>query len=385
MARKRPNSKGKSKRRVKHWTSQYTEGHDLDRHNLPQTYSKTGIKLREDAAADAAYDPEDCFRGMVAGVFRRGIFVRPDGSNEMRFCGIAKTFRPPEDFGHTSAITVGDFVIVARPDEKYSSGQLQLDRNRSEGVILSREARTSVLSRPAPRSEKRNDEYASQPAQEKVIAANMDTLLIVVAVAQPAMRRELVERFLIAAERGGLQPILAVNKIDLGDPPADWIADWTARGVKIVMMSAATGEGTAELLHMLEGHRAVLAGASGVGKSTFVNAVIPEAQAATREVRGKDDRGRHTTSQSRMYDVPGDGLLVDTPGIRELGVNIPLEQVGWYFPEFEPFAQQCKFRNCTHIHEPNCQVQAAVENGDLPAHRFQSYLRLRQTLEGKSF
>ena len=125
----------------------------------------------------------------------------------------------------------------------------------------------------------------------------------------------------------------------------------------------------------------MLAGASGVGKSTLVNALVPGAGAAVREVRAKDDRGRHTTSAATVYDLPGGGLLVDTPGIREIGIRLTAEELSWYFPEFEPLQSRCRFRNCSHTHEPACAVQAAVEAGEISPRRFESYLRILATLD----
>jgi ribosome biogenesis GTPase len=119
-----------------------------------------------------------------------------------------------------------------------------------------------------------------------------------------------------------------------------------------------------------------------VGKSTLINALIPEADAATNTVREKDNRGRHTTSQARIYDVPhlDGGLIIDTPGIRELDLGVTAEELPWYFPEIEAVAPNCKFRDCTHTHEPGCAVQTAVEAGEIPPRRFESYLRMLNTV-----
>jgi ribosome biogenesis GTPase len=144
----------------------------------------------------------------------------------------------------------------------------------------------------------------------------------------------------------------------------------------------------------------VLAGASGTGKSALINALVPDAGAATRSIRMKDERGRHTTAAATVYDLPPlrpdagaaagpaelpigagpGGILVDTPGVREIGIAIDLEELPWYFPEFEPFLAECRFNNCTHTHEPGCALLAAVEAGRVPRRRYESYLRIRESL-----
>jgi ribosome biogenesis GTPase len=215
----------------------------------------------------------------------------------------------------------------------------------------------------------------------------MDVLLTVAATAQPPPRAGLIERFLIVAERGELEPIVVLNKTDL-DPSAESSelirrvqADLADRGVRLLCCSARSGQGLDALVRALAGRRCVLAGASGVGKSTLINALVPQAEIATRAVREKDQRGRHTTTQARVYPLPEGGLVVDTPGVRELGMSLTAAELPWCFPEFEAIAPQCKFHNCTHTHEPNCAVRAAVEAGAVASHRYDSYLRILDTIE----
>jgi ribosome biogenesis GTPase len=318
--------------------------------------------------------------GMVTGVFRRGVFVRIGG--EELFCGIAKTFRPPRQAEQASPLAVGDDVTVALARSEHMQGQRELDCNRIDGMILSRKPRRTVLARPEPRSQKRRGQY-DDDIFEKVIAANMDTLVIVAAVARPEIRRGLIDRFLIAAERGKLQPVMLVNKIDIqpADIHSEILLDLTGRGVPIVPCSAVRGDGLAEVLDILGRKRCVLAGASGVGKSSVINAIVPDARIETRAIRSKDDRGRHTTSQARVYDLTDGGMIIDTPGLRELGVGISARELPWYFPEIQSLAGQCKFRDCTHTHEPQCAVIRAVEDSRIPAYRYESYLRILSTIE----
>lgn len=374
--------KGKSKRRVKDWQVRYESGEDVqDTAVNKQKFSPREVKLGDGSFASGGADELAGMQqreGIVMGVFRRGVYVRVAG--ERLFCGIAKTFRVPEDSRHTSPIAVGDDVTVALSREVHMQGQVHLDRNRMDGMILSRRARRTLLVRPQPRSNKRRGSHDTE-VFHKVIAANIDILLIVAATVKPPMRRGLIDRFLIIAERGELLPLLLVNKIDLDCGDEEIINDVAALGVGVLRCSAQTGSGLDALTCELTGKRSVFTGASGVGKTSLINAMIPGVDAATRKVSEKDQRGRHTTSQAVIYDLPAGGLLIDTPGIRELGVGLTAEELPWYFPEIEQLSAQCKFRNCSHTHEPNCAVRAAAESGEILPRRFASYLRILASIE----
>ena len=430
MARRK--RKGKSQRRIKHWHGRYQAGEDAEAGaGRGRKHSERAVKLppqRLEAPAESLEELPKA-EGLVVAVFRRGAIVRIDG--EEVFCGIAKTFRAPEG---ATALAVGDIATVALTQEHHADGRLEIDKDRADGMIVARRLRETVLSRPQPMSGKRLDEHDGD-LFEKVIAANMDVLLIVASVVEPPLRPRLVERFLIVAERGELEPVLAINKIDLARPDEQVLGDFRDLGLSAYPCSAVTGEGLGALRRALAGKRSVLAGASGVGKSTLINALVPGAEAATRSVRTKDQRGRHTTAAATVYDLPAlseaegpvlseaegpalseaegpalseaegpvlsraegpvlseaegqtaagagaGGILVDTPGIRELGFQLDLDELPWYFPEFEPLAPQCKFRNCCHVHEPDCAVIAAVEAGTILRRRYESYLRIRQSLE----
>jgi len=386
--------KGKSDRRIKDWHGRYHAGEDADaKAHRGRKHAAPAVKLPPHRLAAPEQDHEDLPKadGLVVAVYQRGAGVRI--GTEAVFCAVAKTFRAPEN---ASALAVGDIVTVALTQDHHSDGKADSDGDRTEGMILSRHPRETALSRPRPISAKRVGRYDSE-GFEQVIAANMDTLLIVASTRQPRFSPRLIERFLIVAERGELVPLLVINKIDLGPPPARALGDFRELGVEALECSALTGQGVGELRVRLAARRSVLAGASGVGKSALVNALVPAAGAATRAIRSKDERGRHTTAAATVYDLPPlqpsegppaelpvgvgpGGILVDTPGIRELGVAIDLEELPWYFPEFEPFVPQCHFHNCTHTHEPGCAVLDAVEAGTVPLRRYESYLRIRQSL-----
>ncbi len=338
------------------------------------------MELNLDALAHA--------EGMVMGLYPGGALVRT-ASGPM-LCRLAGTFRPPPG---SSALAVGDQVTIAMTRPEHADAHEE-DKLRADGLIVSRAKRRTLLARPQPTSGKHQDRYDENTDFLKVIAANMDQLVVVASVAQPRLRPALVERFNIIAERGGLRSVLVINKIDLGEPDEKLMEELRLIGAKPLLVSAATGQGLDELKKLLAGQRTILAGASGVGKSSLVNTLIPDAQAATREIRMKDMRGRHTTAAAVVYDLPDwsagsescnaastAGLLVDTPGVRELAVQMDITERPWYFPEFESFARQCRFNDCSHTHEPDCAVRTAVEKGDIPPQRYESYLRMAEALE----
>lgn len=256
----------------------------------------------------------------------------------------------------TSLVVVGDRVAVDLLPE-------------GTGVIHEVEPRKSELSRPGFHG------------YTHVMAANVDRLVIVQAARQPNFKLGLTNRFLAMAHRGRMEPIVVVNKCDLENEATirSWVAPLEQTGVPVVLTSASDGRGIAELRSLVAGRIAVFAGQSGVGKSSLTNALLPDAGARTTAVSDWNSKGRHTTTASRLYRLAGGGYLVDTPGIRELALFDDEEQaqdVDSVFPDVVAAAAGCKFRDCTHSHEPRCAVKAAVAQGRIAADRLEQYLRL---------
>lgn len=240
--------------------------------------------------------------------------------------------------------------------------------------------RRTVLSRPDPQ----------QPRQERLIAANVDVVVQVSSVVRPPLRRSLIDRYLIAIERGGAEPVICVNKIDLldaGDLDEE-LAEldvYRRVGIAVLACSAVTGAGLDELRAALAGRTAVLAGHSGVGKSSLINALAPGLELATSEVGRRHARGRHATTRSRLHRLDGGVRLIDTPGIRELGLwGLTPAELRLYFPEFEEAALECRFNDCSHTHEPDCAVRAQVEQGRIPEGRYATYSRILESLAEES-
>ena len=218
----------------------------------------------------------------------------------------------------------------------------------------------------------------------QVLAANIDVVFVTAPIAGPPNLRR-IERELSLAWESGAVPVVVLTKADLCDDPesARAAVEAVAPGAEVLVTSAPAyagtrgGLGVAELLQRLSGHRtAVLIGPSGAGKSTLVNALLGEERQATREVRVSDGRGRHVTVARELIAVPGGGVLIDTPGLRELGLTGTEEGIGAAFPDVEEAALACRFRDCTHRDEPGCAVRAAVETGALPEERLASYHKL---------
>jgi ribosome biogenesis GTPase len=241
------------------------------------------------------------------------------------------------------------------------------DRHRIEEVLL----RRTVLSRADPHNSH----------IQRVIAANIDVVVNVVSLKSPPLRPGLIDRYLIATGASGATPIICVNKIDLLTDASEVepLRPYEDIGVVLLRCSAATGEGIAELANALAGKLCVFAGHSGVGKSSLLNALDPQLDLLTGDVSSGNEKGRHTTSSSALYRLANGGTVIDTPGIREFGLwKVTSDEVRRYYREFDD--HRCAFADCSHTHEPDCGVKAAVGAGAIAAARYEGYVRILGTL-----
>ncbi len=236
-------------------------------------------------------------------------------------------------------------------------------------------ANQGVIDRIAPRSTLL---YRSDAFKQKLIAANVTQIIVVVAT-EPSFNDELLARCLLAAHNQKLDTLIVLNKCDLPQIEAAraQLAPYVKIGYRVLELSAK--QDVVPLLPYLQGHTSVLVGQSGMGKSTLINALIPEAHAATREISTVLDSGKHTTTHARLYHLNTDSQLIDCPGVQLFGLHhLDFAAIERSFPEFLPYLGQCRFANCSHSHEPDCAIRKATADGKIDERR----LKLFQQIAG---
>ncbi len=284
-----------------------------------------------------------------------GFFAVQTG-NGVLTCHLRGRLKQGKHVGDIAA--VGDRVQVTCQSE--GSGSIELV-----------EPRRTALVRLDPRP---------QGIYQQVILANPDQAVFVFACADPRPHLRMLDRFLVIAEKQGLPALIIANKVDLvGQPQAEKLFGfYRPIGYSIIYSCAKTGQGVDELRNRLTGKVSALAGPSGVGKSSLLNAVQPGLGLAVREISDAVQKGRHTTSVRQLFPLEGGGYVADTPGMRSLALwDTEPEELDGYFPELAPLVSACQFNDCNHKTEPGCAVRAAVEAGTVHPQRYDSYLRLR--------
>jgi ribosome biogenesis GTPase len=253
--------------------------------------------------------------------------------------------------GKKSLVACGDRVAVIRTAPE-------------QGVIEAVDPRRSLL-------------YRSDQHRQKLIAANVTQMVIVLA-AVPSFHEELLNRCLVAAEHQGIRPLIVLNKFDLADESQRALAAlslYQSLGYAVVTLIAKRD--VSPLLYYLEGETSVLVGQSGMGKSTIINALRPDAGAKVGDISLALDSGRHTTTHARLYRLDAGSALIDSPGLQEFGLaHVPLGELPRAFPEFRARLGQCRFHNCRHLAEPDCAIAAACARGEVSARRLDVYRKL---------
>lgn len=262
-------------------------------------------------------------------------------------------------------LAVGDHVSV-EPEE------------RGQGWRITQIAeRKSVLARREPGGRH----------GERVLAANVDQVLVVFAMAKPEPHLRMIDRFLVVCEANDLTPHVVLNKVDLAASSADVEAlaqPYVRAGYPVHRTSVKDGTGLEELRGVLHGRVTAVAGPSGAGKSSLLNTLHPGVALRTQEISESVNKGRHTTVGAKLIPLPDgdDGYLVDTPGLREIGMwGLPAESLDQCFPEFKPYLGECRFQDCRHEVEPGCAVRAALHAGNLDRGRYESYVKLLGELQ----
>jgi ribosome biogenesis GTPase len=240
------------------------------------------------------------------------------------------------------------------------------------------ETRRATIHAVLPRKSKFSRKAAGSRTEEQVVAANVDTVFLVAGLDNDFNPRRL-ERYLIMAHESGARPVIVLNKADLVEDREEKMreVERVASGVAVVSMSARRGEGVEQLLPFIgKGQTVALMGSSGVGKSTIVNRLLGDEAQRTQEVRSGDDRGKHTTTHRELILMPDGGLVMDTPGMRELQLLVSDRGLRETFEDVETLAAGCRFSDCRHEGEPDCRIREALADGTLAAGRYESYTKM---------
>jgi ribosome biogenesis GTPase len=299
-----------------------------------------------------AVDARECLAGRVLRVHGLACIVETDdGARQVRCAvrGLLKNIATAE----RSIVTTGDRVWI-RPDPG------------GEGIIERVEPRHGLLTR-------------ASKGKEHVLVANVDQVVIVMALVEPDLKPHLIDRYLVSAEQGGITPVVCLNKADRVDaaPFQSLIGLYSQIGIATFLTSATTGQGVERLRALLRGRQTVFAGQSGVGKSSLLNVLQPGLDLRVREVSDVNQKGRHTTTTAQLLRLDFGGWVVDTPGIRQFQLwNLQPGEMEGFFPEFRPFVTLCAFPDCTHTHEERCGVKRGVRLGQITDQRYVSYLGL---------
>jgi ribosome biogenesis GTPase len=279
-------------------------------------------------------------------------------------------FKIDEDITSTNPIAVGDKVTI----------ELEEGEN-APAVITGIDDRRNYIVRSSPQGKHK----------KHIVAANLDQAMLVCTVKEPRTSQGFIDRFLVTAAAYHVPVILVFNKKDVYrtkemEKFEHWKEVYEAIGYTVLLTAASEGEGMEEVEELLKDKTTLISGHSGVGKSTIINRLLPHLQLKTKNVSGWSGKGLHTTTFAEMFDLPGGGQLIDTPGVREFGiVDIPKTELSHYFLEMQPYLTQCQFNNCIHMDEPGCAVKEAVEEGEIDMDRYVSYATILATIEDAAY
>jgi ribosome biogenesis GTPase len=296
-----------------------------------------------------AADLATCLPGRVLRVHGLQSVVQTDDGRQFR-CAVRRLLKSLAT-DERNIVAPGDRVLI-----RLAGGD--------EGMIERVEPRHGLLTR-------------ASRGREHVLVANVDQVVIVMALVEPNLKPHLIDRYLVSAKQGRIKPILCLNKVDLVDPAPcqPLVGLYSQLGIPTILTSATTGTGIDRLRKWLAGKESVFAGQSGVGKSSLLNAIQPDLGLQVREVSEATQKGRHTTTTAELIRLEFGGWVVDTPGIRQFQLwDVLPEELEGFFPEFRPFVPLCAYPDCTHTHEDRCAIKRAVERHQISEQRYTSYL-----------
>lgn len=252
------------------------------------------------------------------------------------------------------------------------------------------EERTAIITEIYDRRNYINRQSPSHRMLHHIVAANIDQSLLVVTLKEPRTSQGFIDRWLVTCEAYHVPAVLLFNKSDLyrkkeEERFVEWKKMYEAVGYRLIRLSVHTGEGLDEVKQLLAGKISLLSGHSGVGKSSFLNALLPDLRLKTQDVSGWSGKGIHTTTFAEMFDLAS-GRIIDTPGMREFGlVDISRQELSGYFPEMRALAGLCQFNNCLHLEEPGCKVKEAVREGQIATARYESYVSILGSIEENNY
>ena len=303
-------------------------------------------------------DEQNSLKGRVISVHGLDSFVRVADGTIYRCTvrGVLKSLAT--DLQHV--VVAGDHVAIQVGGAGHDDEQ---------AVIVRVDARRNQISRTSRK-------------RQQVLVSNIDFVCIVASAAEPLLKPNLVDRYLISAEKANIDPIIVINKADLVDlvdlQPV--IGVWAQMGYPVLLTSTETGLGIERLKQLVSGRDSVVTGQSGVGKSSLLNVIEPGLQLRIGTVSDENQKGRHTTTAAKLIPLENGGHLIDTPGIRQFQLwDIIPEEVAGYFRDLRPFINGCRFPDCTHTHEEDCAVKWAVADGKLDVRRYESYVQIKDS------
>ncbi len=316
---------------------------------------KRRLSDKQDRHSATSTDTSALQSGTVVGRFGKHADVE-DTSGQVSRCHIRRTIE---------SVVCGDHVLFDAPDEQQEG---------VSGVIEIVKDRQSVLTRP--------DFYDGI----KPIAANIDQIIIVSAV-MPSLSLNIIDRYIVACEDIGITPVIVLNKVELMDEETlsetrQQLAEYESLGYAVYFTSCKTQQGIETLNSILNDKVSIFVGQSGVGKSSIINQVLPDAQELVGAISDNSGLGQHTTTAAKLLHLPAGGDLIDSPGVREFGLwHLPVERVTWGFVEFRDFLGGCKFRDCKHLNDPGCLIREATETGKISPARYASYHKILTSME----
>jgi ribosome biogenesis GTPase len=253
----------------------------------------------------------------------------------------------------------------------------ELENENEQTVIITKiHDRKNHINRQSPRIK----------SQQHIVAANIDQSLLIATIKEPRTSQGFIDRFLVACEMYHVPAIILFNKIDLYKEKDREKFEklkqvYEIIGYKVAAVSLKEEQNIDDIKELLKDRTTLISGHSGVGKSTFINAIIPHAQIKTQDVSGWSGKGQHTTTFAEMFELPFGGKIIDTPGMKEFGlVNIERQELSGYFPEMRERLNDCQFNNCLHINEPGCAVKQAVMDGEIDEDRYVSYVNILESI-----